>query len=195
MPDPPDTEAFPAGVPDISRRCPPLPWWLACRVIRPGERITWVWGPKLSPSWERYVTHPGLFLIALALGAVCLAVGWRLPETDFDPRMAAALAAGGLVFGSVFVLAAACGYFTRLVVTDRRLVIVQGYEVCRSWDLEHLPPSLVRYAGRGGEKQAPTVDLDVLKTMLGEASDTFAEAKSIRALGKQLGRITTRKTQ
>jgi len=38
------------------------------------------------------------------------------------------------------------GYFTRLVVTNYRLLILQGYEVCRSWSIHHLPRSLIRSA-------------------------------------------------
>ena len=38
-------------------------------------------------------------------------------------------AAGGLVVGCILVMGVCCGYFTRLVVTNFRLVVVQGYGI------------------------------------------------------------------
>jgi hypothetical protein len=186
------TDAFDAQPPDLSRQFPPLPAWLARRLLRTGERITWVVGPWFNPTWERFVTHPALFLLALALGAACLWAGWPGAGTGSDVPLLPALAAGGIVLGSIFVLGISSGYFTRLVVTNYRLVILQGYEVCRSWGLDDLPRSLVRYGRREGGVGSRTVDLDALKTMLGGPSDKFAEAKTILAFGKHLGRIKGR---
>jgi hypothetical protein len=182
-----------ARPPDIAAVFPPLPPWLADRLLQPGEAITWVVGPRLfNPPWERFVTHPALFLVALALGAACVGLGWLTAEGDSGAIGISAVVAGAIVVVSVLVLGLASGYFTRLVVTTSRLVILQGYETCRSWGLDELPRSLIRYGmpGNGGWGQA--VDLDALKTMLGGDSGKFAEAKSILALGKQLDRIKTR---
>jgi hypothetical protein len=185
------TDSFSALPPNISLRYKPLPPWLARRLLRAEETITWVRGPRFTPRWERYITHPGLFVLALLLGAVFLGVGrlvagsWsKMPPLPF-------LVAGGLFIGSVYILALSNGYFTRLVVTNFRIVIMQGYEVCRSWRINDLPPSLIRYRGRDGER-SPTVDLDTLQTMLGGGSDQFAESKTIRAFGKQLDQIKAR---
>src|SRR5262249_34482935 len=101
------------------------------------------------------------------------------------------LAAGGIVVGSIFVLGFSAGYFTRLVVTSRRILLLQGYEVCRSWRMDDLPPSLIRYTRWDGE-ESRMVDLDALQTMLGGTSDKFTEAKTIRAFGKHLDGIIAR---
>jgi hypothetical protein len=186
------TEAFDAQSADRSVQFPPLPGWLADRLLRAGEKITWVYGPNFNPSWERYVTNPALFLFALALGAAWVVVGYLIAGTQSELLVLPVLAAGGLAFGSIFVLAISSGYFTRLVVTDCRLVILQGREVVRGWNLDDLPPSLLRYRMREGENVSRTVDLDALKTMLGASSDKFAESKTILAFSKQLDRIRTR---
>jgi hypothetical protein len=188
------SERFPTDLPDF--RVPdlieifrPLPNWLAQRLLRSNEKVTWVRGPWFNPSWERYITHPALILFVLAPGALCLAFGWL---NQVDP--------GVLVFGAFFyfvafgvptiiVLGIANGYFTRLVVTNYRLVILQGYEICRSWSIDYLPPSLLRY-GKRGEEESRTIDVDVVKTMLGGPSDKFADAKTILNFGKQLDSIT-----
>jgi hypothetical protein len=102
------------------------------------------------------------------------------------------LLAGGFVFGSIFVLGIFSGYFTRLVVTNFRLLILQGYEKARSWSLDELPPSLIRYSQQAGAGSSRTVDLDALKTMLGSSSDKVAESKTILAFGKRLEQIKTR---
>jgi hypothetical protein len=180
------TEVFDAQGPDVFRAFPPLPAWLRGRLLRPGEHVTWVCGPRFNPAWERYATHPALFLFALAVGAACLGASRLLPGAA---GVAGALVAGGIVLGSVFVLALSSGYFTRLVVTDHRLVILQGYEVCRSWGLDDLPRSLVRYGRQGVEAASPAVDLDTLRTMLGGSSDKFVDSKTILAFGKQLEQI------
>src|SRR5262245_4338812 len=170
----------------------PLPPWLAGRLLRDGETVTWVYGPRLNPPWERYVTHPGLFLFAVALGVFCFAAGSLIVGGQLEAKAAMALAGGAIVLASVFVLGIANGYFTRLVVTDSRLVVLQGYEVCRSWGLDRLPRSLIRYRMMEGGVESRSVDLDALKTMLGTASDKFAESKTILAFTQQLDRIKPR---
>jgi hypothetical protein len=185
-----------ASLPDITRPHPALPDWVARRLLGADERITWVCGPRFNPHWERYVTHPALFVGALAVGAVLLGAGrlcsesWRVMP---PLAVAAVVAAPILVLASVFVLGISAAYFTRLVVTNRRLVIVQGYEVCRSWGLHELPLSLVRYGPRGNRDGGRSVDLDALRTMLGGATDQFAESKTIIAFGKHLDRIKAEK--
>jgi hypothetical protein len=178
--------------PNILHPYAALPPWLVRRLLRAGEEITWVHGPRLNPWWERYITHPALFLVALALGAACLGVGRLCVRSWSEIPSLAALAGGGIVLGSVFVLGIAAGYFTRLVVTNFRIVILQGYEVCRSWSMDDLPPSLIRYRMRAGEKESRTVDLEALQTVLGGSSDQFAESKTILAFGKHLDQIKAR---
>src|SRR5690606_23004035 len=126
-----------------------LPPWIASRVLRPGEEVTWVRGPRRNPSWEPCVTHPLLFVAALALGVILVGTGIVAGGGLAGLPLAAAAPAGGVILGSIFVLGIGHGYFTRLVVTNLRIFIVQGYEVCRSWRLEDLPPSLLCYAARG----------------------------------------------
>ena len=54
-------------------------------------------GPRFSPPWERVVTHPALFLVALALGAACLGVGRLTAEEGSDALAVSALAAGAIL--------------------------------------------------------------------------------------------------
>jgi hypothetical protein len=161
-------------------------------LLRAGEQVAWVRGPGLNPPWERYVTHPALFLFALALGAVCAAAGWLSAGWQPGALPLSLLAAGGLVVGSIIVLGLSAGYFTRLVVTNLRVVILQGYEVCRSWGIDRLPRSLIRYGPRRGEEEGRAVDLDALQALLGGESDQFTGAKAVQAFGKQLDRIISR---
>ena len=63
------------------RRSAPLPSWLARRLLRDGEQVTFVAGPRFNPSWEKYVTHPLLFLAALGLGVLCVGTGRLTNET------------------------------------------------------------------------------------------------------------------
>jgi hypothetical protein len=184
---PTDTFAQPA---EVAGQCPPLPPWLAARLLRQDERITWVVGPWFSPGWERYVTHPLLFLAALAVGMAVVAVGGLAGGAE--GAVVAALAGGAVVLASIFVLGFASGYFTRLVVTDGRLLILQGYELVRTWGMDDLPHSLVRYRRRADGAESRAVDLDTLKSMFGPASDKFAESKTILAFGKQLDQIKAR---
>jgi len=196
-----DTEPELPDVPDVSRRYPlrqefpeqpPLPWWIADRLLQPNETVTWVRGPKFNPSWERYITHPALFLIALAFAAVCLLTGRLMGGSWADMPIPLFLLPPALVLGSIFVLGISNGYFTRLVVTNTRLVILQGYEVCRSWSIDDLPRSLIRYGRRADgeeDRSSRSIDLESVKTMLGSASDQFVEAKTILAFSKQLERV------
>ena len=193
MPDRYATDAFDNSDSEIARAYPPLPSWLASRLLREDEEVAWVVGPRFNPSWERYATHPLLFLAALAAGAVAWAVGGLIAEGEREVVFGVGCAAGAIVLASIFVLGISSGYFTRLVVTDRRLLIVQGRELCRTWDINRLPRSLLRYRRLAdGEDEAPAIDLDALKTILGSSSDKFAEAGKILALGKRLDQIKTR---
>ena len=125
------TDPFDSRPPRIVHH-PALPPWLASRLLGSNEEVTWVRGPWCNPSWEWAVTHPALALIALGFAAFCLAIGWLLGRgSDLLPLMI--LVAGISVLGSIFVLAFFNGYFTRLVVTNRRLVIMQGYEIRHDW--------------------------------------------------------------
>ena len=178
-------------LPDIAERYAALPAWLADRLPL-DEKVTWVRGPRFNPSWERYVTHPALFLLALAVGAACVGLG-RLIIGEWSEMMALPIvAASVLLLGSIFVLGIFSGYFTRLVVTNFRLIILQGYEVCRSWSINDLPHHLIRYSIPGGRGENPSIDLDAVKNMLGRSSDKFTGAKAILSFGKQLDRIKAR---
>jgi len=170
----------------------PLPGWLADRLLKDDEKVTWVRGPWFNPFWERYVTHPLLFLLALAVGAASMALGWLISGGSPEILMALALAAGFLVVVSILVLGIANGYFTRLVVTNFRLVILQGYETVRSWSIDDLPRSMLRYGRGDGKDRTAWIDLDAVKTMLGGSSDQFTDSKTILSFGKQLDRIRTR---
>jgi hypothetical protein len=178
-------------LPDLIEPFQYLPGWLADRLLRPDEKVTWVRGPRFSPACERYITHPALFFFAVASGAVIVGVGRLAGGGTPEPFVIAFLIAGFLVISSVIVLGLTNGHFTRLVVTNLRLVILQGHEICRSWNINDLPPSLLRY-GKRGEKASWSIDLDAVKTMLGGSSDKFTDAKTILKFGKQLDSITIR---
>jgi hypothetical protein len=182
--DPDPTDAFDDEPLDVSIAYPPLPPWLARRLLTRGERVTWVRGPGLNPPWERYVTNPLLFLAALALGVACDWGSYRATEHIIGATAVFAL-------GSIFVLGISSGYFTRLVVTNFRLLILQGHELVRSWDIDDLPPTLVRY-GLRGRQRSRTIDVSAVQTLLGNSSQQFTPAKTILEFGKQLERIKGR---
>jgi hypothetical protein len=192
MPDPVQTDVFGEPIPNVVGRHPPLPAWIAARRLRPDEQVTWVVGPRFNPSWERYVTHPTLLFGAVAVGTVLIATGLLFSELWEFLLLTTVLVATGLGFGSLFVLGLSCGYFTRLVVTNQRLMILQGYALCRSWGIDDLPRSMIRHRMRGDGDRGPAVDLDAMRTMLGGASDSFVAAKTIMDFGKQLGQIKAR---
>jgi len=170
----------------------PLPGWLAERLLRPDEKVNWVRGPWFNPLWERYLTHPALLLVSVALSVIGLGLVWLNSEgqADFAELFIAAVGSFILIIvPTIIVLGIANGYFTRLVVTNFRLVILQGYETVRSWSIDDLPRSMLRY-GRGGEEdQKPCIDLEAVKTLLGGSSDQFTNSKTILSFGKQLDRI------
>ena len=170
----------------------PLPPWLARRFLRPGEEITFVRGPGGNPPWERYATHPALFFVAVVIGAGWCVVTRLLVDPESRMHIVALVAAGSLALLSVFVLGIASGHFTRLVVTNYRIVILQGREICRGWDIDKLPKSLLRYTLPGPDGFRRTVDLDALQSMLGPASDQIVDANSILKFGKQLDSIKKR---
>jgi hypothetical protein len=91
--------------------------------------------------------------------------------------------------GGLVVVGITAGYFTRLVITNQRVMIVQGYEVRKTWRLEDLPRSLVRMTRSDDGEMRRTVDMETLQTMMGGGSSQFAEAKTIWALGKEIDRI------
>ncbi len=169
-----------------------LPPWLARLLLRADEEITWVRGPRWNPWWERYVTHPVLVFYALGMGVVLLAAGRLHAGSWSEVPPLLALAAPAIVLVSLFVVGICAGYFTRLVVTNFRVFIVQGYAVCRSWSIKDLPPSLVRYEWRGRKRGNQTVDLEALESMLGGSSEQFAAPKKILAFGKHLDGIKAR---
>jgi hypothetical protein len=181
------TGPFNARLADLTLPPTPLPVWIARRLLQPNERVTQVYGPKWNPSWEQYVTHPALFLAALALGAIWVWIGLR---TGTVVEMS--LIAGGIVLASVFVLGIFCGYFTRLVATNRRLIIIQGYEVCRSWHLDRLPRSMLRFTTTADGLESSEVDLNAVQTLLGSSSNQVADAQTILRFGKSLDHITRR---
>ena len=169
----------------------PMPGWLADRLLQDDEKVTWVRGPRFNPYWERYITHPALFLIALAIGAACVTLGWLGSGGSPEVLVLVGFAAGLFVVASIIVLGIANGYFTRLVVTNFRLVILQGYEIVRGWSMDDLPRSMLRY-GHRGENEKPCIDLEAVKSMLGGSSEQFTDSKTILSFGKQLDHIRTR---
>ena len=184
-------DAFDARLPDLAGRSSPLPSWLARRLLREDEQVAWV--PQASGSTRRgrrYVAGMRLFLAALGFGMVVVAAtAWLFAEMWPPIMLPAALVAGGIVLGSVMVLGFCCGYFTRLVATNQRLVILQGYEVCRTWGMDDLPPSLIRDRISEGGRRNRTVDFDAVTALLGGSSDQFVDAESNPGIGKQLGQI------
>lgn len=189
MPDHSQFDALERPRRPISVQLPQLPWWVARRLLQSGERVTWVRGPRFNPFWERYATHPGLFIAALVVGAICFPAG-RVIAGEWTTSLPMAFAiAAGLAIGSIFVLAISATYFTRLVVTDYRIVILQGFEICRSWSLDDLPYYMIRYTRSESGKEVRSVDLEAMQTVLGEASDQFVEAKTIRRFGRKLEQI------
>jgi hypothetical protein len=181
------THSFDAPTPNPFVNHPQLPPWLAPKVLRGDEKVTWVIGPAVNPPWEPYVTHPSMFFLAFSFAVLFLAIGRASAGSWAELPLLAALVAFALLVSSVFVLSFSSGYFTRLVVTDARLLIIQGCEVVRYWKIDDLPLSLVRYVPRAGGEERRAVDLDALTTMLGTSSDKFvAASKTILALGKQL---------
>jgi len=196
QPDPPgalSTDRFDPSSPIDIRLPSGLPPWLARHLLRKGEEVAWLRGPRWNPEWERRVTHPILVFYAAAFGAVLVAAGVVRIESWPWLLIPTALVAGGMVIGSLFLVGIAAGYFTRLVVTNYRVFIVQGYEVCRTWNIDDLPLSLIRYTRPGRERASRTVDLEALQTMLGGPSDQFVDSKMIMAFGKQLDGIRARK--
>jgi len=191
MSEPFPTQMSDFRVPDVIEIFRPLPHWLANRLLRPNEKVTWVRGPWFNPSWERYITHPALILFVLTPGAIILGLGWLNQVDSAALFHGAFLYFVGLGVPTIIILGIANGYFTRLVVTNYRLVILQGYEICRSWSIDYLPPSLLRY-GKRGEEESRTIDLNAVKSMLGNSSEKFADAKTILSFGKQLDSITLR---
>jgi hypothetical protein len=130
----------------------------------------------------------------LAVSVIAWVVGRLIVGGDpevLPALLAIGMAGGGLVLASIFVLGIFSGYFTRLVVTNHRLAILQGYEICRTWNINDLPRSMLRYVP-GNEKTERIIDLDAVKTMLGGSSGKFAEAKTILTFGKRLDQITSR---
>jgi hypothetical protein len=178
-------DPYDTSLPDIIRKTPVLPPWIARRLLRAGEQLIWVRGPRLNPWWERHATNPAWALCILAFTVVCVTV---TPLT-FLPCWGFGFV---LFVGTVFVSALSAAYFTRLVVTDQRVVILQGHELCREWGINELPPSLVRFGPRG-RAGGGHVDLDALQTLLGSGTEQFTDSKTIQALGKHLDRIKARK--
>lgn len=167
-----------------------MPAWLAARLLRDGEKVESVRGPRFNPPWEPFVVHPATVLLGVVLAGGAIAAAYLASGGDGPLLFAAAAFALVSAFGGLAVVAFAAGFFTRLIVTDRRVMIVQGIEIRKTWRLEDLPRSLVRQTRGDDGELSRTVDMEKLQTMMGGASDgSFAEAKSIWALGKEIDRI------
>jgi hypothetical protein len=179
-----------AEPPPILSTTSPLPSWVARKILRPHETVSWVRGPRLNPNWERYATHPALILFPLLLGFVALCAA--VQTTGSAGVFPAIIFTVAISLPFIFVMGISAGYFTRLVVTDLRLIIVQGYELCWDCDIDYLPPSLLRYDPRRGGKAGRSINLDALQTALGGSSTQFVEAKAILKLAKTIDRIKLR---
>src|SRR5262245_22887745 len=130
-------DPFDVRLPQYSLQDPGLPPWIARRLLRQGEVVTWVRGPRGGSWWERCATDRWLFVIGLMLGAACFCAGWLAAGRSVYAMAALpVLAGGGFAFGSVLVLGLANAHYTRLVVTNLRLLILQGYEVCKVWNID-----------------------------------------------------------
>jgi hypothetical protein len=183
-------QTSPTSASDVARSLHGLPARLARRVLKPDESITLVRGPRRSPWWEPAVTHPLLFLVALFLGGGCLTVGYQTAESFREMSPIPVMLGAAIVIGSVFVLGFFNGHFTRLVVTNVRLIVLQGSEVCLSKNIDKLPRWLVRRERRDDGEESKTIDVDALSRALG-SSDQFVDAKTIQAFSRQLGRFTS----
>ena len=176
-------------MPEVALPAPRLPSWLARRFLREDEIVESVYGPRLNPGWECYVTHPLLFLVAMVIASVLLGLTYLAVGSVSELPPLPVVGAGGVLVGAIIVLGLSCGYFTRLVVTNRRLMILQGYEMRRQWSVEDLPLSLIRYSRAHGAELTKRIDLDALKTILGGSAGQVADAKTIMSLGKRLTNI------
>src|SRR5262245_57407206 len=107
-PIPPPLPAIPSV--ELVRKRPPLPRWLARKVLRGNEGVTWVRGPRLQPWWERFATDPLLFVTALAIGAVIVGAGYLGAGSWKETPPACYIVAMGLFFGSIYFLAIWCAY-------------------------------------------------------------------------------------
>jgi hypothetical protein len=165
-----------------------LPAWLARRILAPNETVALVRGPTSNWFLEPYLTHPGLFLVALVPAGISLGIGRSLVNSWKELPPLAGVIAVLFVFGSIIFLASLAGYFTRLVITDQRLIIVQGREVRSSRSVNELPPILLRRNfDRDGHERAPTIDLNAVNTMLGV--DGFVDSNTILTLGKKIDKM------
>ena len=129
-----------AHAPSTAATCPA--GWLGgcCAPTRRSSRCA----GRARPAWEPFLTHPAGFLVGIVAGAVIFVVGGIAVNWNGTlMTVPGGLAVVG-VFGSLIVVAAMAGYFTRLVITNQRVMIVQGYEIRETWRLEDLPRSLVR---------------------------------------------------
>lgn len=165
-----------------------LPTWLARLVLAPGETVALVRGPTSNSPLEPYLTHPALFLVALLPAGITLAVGRAMSPSWKELHPLPGLLAVLILFGTVIFLAGMAGYFTRLIITDRRLLIVQGREVRSSRDVNSLPRALVR-RGRDefGRERAPTIDLNAVNKLVGGTG--FVDAKTILTLSKKIDKL------
>jgi hypothetical protein len=169
-----------------------LPRYIARGLLRPGEEVTFVRGPRWNPKWECYMTHPAMLLFPAAIGGCWWLAARKLADADSPLQVLAPATMFILLLVCLFALGIANGYFTRLVVTNFRMVILQGCEVCRGWDINRLPKSLLRYGLPGADGLNERVNLDALKSMLGAQSDQVVDARTILAFGKNLDAIKKR---
>jgi len=177
------------------RAGPPLPEWLAKALLEPDEKPEWVRGPNYAPPWERALTHPLAFLVALPPAVILVTVGRLLADDWRTLHPAFGVSAILVLIGSILVIAFMTAYYTRLVVTERRLLIIQGQSAIRSWGMGDLPPSLLHFGRQAfdGKDAGPRIDLDKLEKMLGGKSEGVIGSDAIIKFGKQLDRIKGRR--
>src|SRR5262249_42853855 len=75
--------------------------------------------------------------------------------------------------GGLILVGIAAGYFTRLVITNQRVMIVQGYEIRKTWRLGDLPRSLVGVKRSDGGELKRTVGMETVTTVVGGGSRQF----------------------
>jgi len=171
----------------------PLPEWLARRILEPGETIALVRGPTGKWWLEPYLTHPLASLAGAIPAAVAITVGRMIVPSWRDLPPAAGIVAVLFVFASVFVVGLLAGYFTRLVVTDRRLLILQGREIWSSRGIDELPPFLVRRMRDPDGRERRAIDIVTLDSMLGSSNTGIVDSDTILTLGKKIDKLKERR--
>src|SRR5438105_12790131 len=96
---------------ELSLPAPRLPRWLTRRMLTEDEHLVSVYGPKYNPGWERYVTHPLLFLVTAIISATWVVVALVRAGGPENLPAVAGIGALALVVAAIVILGVSCGYF------------------------------------------------------------------------------------